>query len=159
MCVLLKSFLFKFYLQISPRPLITYGQGTQEGEFPWHAALYYTQGISLTYICGASLISKNYLLTVAHCVTKRKSQRLLDPANLVVYLGKYYLRKWSDPGTQNKNVESITVHPKYNAQTFSDDIAIIKLSSSVQITDYVRPVCLWEGDLQLQALVNKTGIF
>lgn len=60
----------------------------QEGEFPWHAALYHSQGIDLSYVCGASLISLNHLLTVAHCVTKKKSQSVINPDNLVVYLGK-----------------------------------------------------------------------
>lgn len=75
-------------MQAQPRPLITYGQVTQEGEFPWHAALYHAKGIDLAYICGASLISTYHVITVAHCVTLRKSRKPLTPENLVVYLGK-----------------------------------------------------------------------
>jgi hypothetical protein len=140
-----------------PRPLITHGQTTHEGEFPWHAALYHAKGIDLTYICGASLITRHHLITVAHCVTKRKSQETLDPGSLVVYLGKYYLKRWSNVGIQDKHVEKITVHPSYNAQSFTNDIAILKMHTPVEITNYVRPVCLWDEDLQLQAVVSKSG--
>lgn len=74
-------------MQVQPRPLITHGQATKEGEFPWHAALYHTKGIDLAYICGASLVSKYHVITVAHCVTRRKTQQTLNPDNLLVYLG------------------------------------------------------------------------
>lgn len=73
--------------QARPKPLITYGQPTLEGEFPWHAALYHAKGIDLAYICGASLISKSHVISVAHCVTKRRTNTPLHPDNLVVYLG------------------------------------------------------------------------
>nr|XP_023012927.1 uncharacterized protein LOC111502961 [Leptinotarsa decemlineata] len=140
-----------------PRPLITHGQETHEGEFPWHAALYHARGIDLTYICGSSLISANHLITVAHCVTRRKTQSTLSTSSLVVYLGKYYLKIWSNPGIQDKNVEKIIVHPKYNSQTFSFDIAILKLSSPAKITDYVRPICLWNEQTDLGVVVGKAG--
>ncbi|XP_049824503.1 clotting factor C isoform X2 [Aethina tumida] len=140
-----------------PKPLITHGQVTHEAEFPWHVALYHAAGIDLTYICGASLISKIHILTVAHCVTRRGRKQTLNPDSLVVYLGKYYLRKWSNPGIQDRHVAQITPHPNYNSQTYSDDIAVLKLTDPVEITNFVRPVCLWAGDNSLQGVVNKVG--
>lgn len=141
----------------APRPLITHGQATQEGEFPWHAALYHARGIDLTYICGASLISRQHLLTVAHCVTRRKTQETLTPDNLVIYLGKYYLKRWSNPGIQDRHVSKIFVHQNYNSQSYSNDIAVLKLDSAVEITNFVRPVCLWEGKSDLDSVINKLG--
>lgn len=44
-------------------PLITKGQKPYQGQWPWHVALYKTEGINLTYLCGGSLISKNKILT------------------------------------------------------------------------------------------------
>ncbi|KAG5880886.1 hypothetical protein JTB14_001462 [Gonioctena quinquepunctata] len=140
-----------------PRPLITHGIETQEGEFPWHAALYHSTGIDLTYICGASLISRYHLVTVAHCVTRRKTQSALSPSSLAVYLGKFYLKTWSNPGMQDRTVDKIIVHQKYNSQTFSFDIAIVKLSTPAKVTDYVRPVCLWNEPSDLGVVVGKAG--
>lgn len=140
-----------------PRPLITYGQETHEGEFPWHAALYHAKGIDLAYICGASLISKYHVITVAHCVTRRRSQTPLNPDNLVVYLGKYYLKRFSSAGIQDRQVSQIVPHPKYNAQTYGNDIALVKFTTPADITDYVRPVCLWQESSDLSAVLNKQG--
>ncbi|CAG9770447.1 unnamed protein product [Ceutorhynchus assimilis] len=140
-----------------PRPLITHGQATQEGEFPWHSAIYHSQGIDLTYICGASLISTKHLITVAHCVTRKKSQMPINADNLVIYLGKFYLQVWRSPGIQDKRVDKIMVHSKYNPQSFSNDIAILKLTEPAEITSYVRPVCLWEGQSNLEFVVNQMG--
>ncbi|KAL1502619.1 hypothetical protein ABEB36_007737 [Hypothenemus hampei] len=140
-----------------PKPLVTHGQATQEGEFPWHAALYHSQGIDLTYTCGASLISLQHLITVAHCVTRIKSQTTINPDNIVVYLGKFYLRTWKTPGLQDKRVDQIITHPKYSPQHFGNDIAVLKLTEPAQLTNYVRPICLWEGPIQLEHVVNTVG--
>jgi len=140
-----------------PRPLITHGQETREGEYPWHAALYHAKGIDLTYICGASLISKYHVLTVAHCVTRRKSREPLSPANLVVYLGKYYLKRFSSAGTQDRQVSDIFPYPQYDPQTYSHDIALVKFTEAADITDYVRPVCLWQESPDLSTVLKKLG--
>uniref|UniRef100_A0AAR5PRL4 Peptidase S1 domain-containing protein n=1 Tax=Dendroctonus ponderosae TaxID=77166 RepID=A0AAR5PRL4_DENPD len=141
----------------SPRPLITHGQAIGDGDFPWHAALYHAQGIDLTYTCGASLISLQHLLTVAHCVTRKKSTNSINAGNLLVYLGKFYLRIWKTPGIQDKRVDSITVHPKYNPHTFGNDVAVVKLAEPAELTNYVRPICLWEGNSKLDLLVDQLG--
>ncbi|CAH1118358.1 unnamed protein product [Phaedon cochleariae] len=140
-----------------PRPLITYGQVTQEGEFPWHAALYHARGIDLSYICGGTLISRYHIVTVAHCVTRRSVQSTLNPSSLVVYLGKFYLKVWSNPGIQDRQVERIFVHERYNSHAFKNDIAVLKLSTPIEITDYVRPACLWEEQQTLEAVIGKLG--
>ncbi|KRT86291.1 Trypsin, partial [Oryctes borbonicus] len=145
------------YSQVQPRPLITYGQKTKAGEFPWHAALYHVRGVGLNYICGGSLISKYHVITVAHCVSRSRSQNLLNPENLLVYLGKYYLKKWSNPGIQDHQVSRITRHPQYDSKTYSNDVAVLKLSHPAEFTDFVRPVCLWEGSKDFNQLVGKFG--
>lgn len=140
-----------------PRPLITFGQSTKEGEFPWHVALYHERGADLQYICGASLISRSHVITVAHCVTRRRSATALNPDSLVVYLGKYYLKKWSNPGIQDSQVAAILPHPEYNSQTYANDIAILKLLNPATFSDFVRPICLWGDGQDLEGVLNKPG--
>ncbi|KAK4878791.1 hypothetical protein RN001_011297 [Aquatica leii] len=149
--------LLRSALQAQPRPLITYGSVTQEGEFPWHTALYYAKGIDLTYICGGSLIRKDYVITVAHCVTRRRSSVPLNTEHLSVYLGKYYLKKFSSVGIQDRQVNRIIIYPKYAPATYSNDLALLKLDAPVEITDYVRPVCLWMESTNLSSIVNELG--
>ncbi|XP_063912170.1 clotting factor C-like [Zophobas morio] len=140
-----------------PRPLITYSQPTQEAEFPWHAAIYRAQGVDLRFICGASLITRYHLITVAHCVTKRVSRETVNPDDLLVYLGKYYSKIWTNPGIQNRQVEKITIHSQFNPQFFMNNIAVVKLASPAEITFYVRPVCLWDEDTRLLAVTSRVG--
>lgn len=111
---------------------------------------------------------------MAHCVTRKKSVSSINPDNLVVYLGrgdpfhvqqasrvffagKFYLRIWKTPGIQDKRVDQITVHPKYNPHTFGNDVAVVKLAEPAELTNYVRPICLWEGNSKLDLLVNQLG--
>uniref|UniRef100_A0A8C9X9U1 Peptidase S1 domain-containing protein n=1 Tax=Sander lucioperca TaxID=283035 RepID=A0A8C9X9U1_SANLU len=42
----------------------------------------------------------------------------------------------------NRTVSKIIIHPDYNNVPFNNDIALMKLSSPVNFTDYIRPVCL-----------------
>ncbi|KAI4455191.1 modular serine protease [Holotrichia oblita] len=144
-------------IAVQPSPLILSGQKTKPGEVPWHAALYYTRDESLTYTCGGSLISRYHVLTAAHCVSKPISQTLLDAENLLVYLGKYYLKEWSNPGLQRHDVSKITRHPQYNFHKYANDIAVIRLSHRADFTDFVRPICLWEGASDITNLIGKLG--
>ncbi|KAF2882846.1 hypothetical protein ILUMI_23358 [Ignelater luminosus] len=143
-------------VKIPARPLITYGQSTTEGEWPWHAALYRSKGLDLQYICGGSLISPKHIITAAHCVTKPKTGVPVNPELLTVYLGKYNLIKPSS-NVQDKTVKRITAHPEYNATYFHNDLAVLELDSPVQISDFVRSVCLWEEDSNLNSVVEKLG--
>lgn len=40
-----------------------------KGEYPWQALLWLTSNTGKSYICGATLISDEFLLTTATCVT------------------------------------------------------------------------------------------
>ena len=39
------------------------------------------------------------------------------------------------------------IHENYDAATYENDIAILKLSQNVQFTNNIRPACLPEQDL------------
>jgi len=56
-------------------------------------------------------------------------------------------------------VRSIIVHEKYNSSVYENNIAMLVLNSSVQITAEVRPVCLWNpGDTSLQNIIGQDGV-
>lgn len=50
-------------VEVPPAPLITNGQNTARGQWPWHIALYKIEGINLSYSCGGSLISSTAVIT------------------------------------------------------------------------------------------------
>ncbi|CAG2054243.1 unnamed protein product [Timema podura] len=277
------------FVDVQPTPLITKGQKTSRGQWPWHTALYQSKGIDLSYICGGSLISSKAVITglrsvqpewgvearhildqsvkAAHCVTRLVADQPVDPDTLVVYLGKYHLKLWSEGGVQDKQeiasyfsndknwltfqprsetrfdsftvttaisiqnkkrihvhltrklmeelayirvyeygnsikkpyrsgefllafkfaqdkqmkkayfisnwfvshkeeaktcnirkVSKVHVHPSYNSSDFRADLAILMLSSPVEFTMYVRPVCLWSPSFtELKVVEGKDG--
>ena len=56
-------------------------------------------------------------------------------------------------------VRNIIVHEKYNSSFFENDIAMLVLNSSVQITADVIPVCLWNpDDTSLQNIIGQDGV-
>uniref|UniRef100_A0A4W5LEC4 Peptidase S1 domain-containing protein n=1 Tax=Hucho hucho TaxID=62062 RepID=A0A4W5LEC4_9TELE len=46
------------------------------------------------------------------------------------------------PYLQTRGVESIIVHPRYNRAVVDYDISVVELDREVEVTSYVRPVCL-----------------
>ena len=44
-------------------------------------------------------------------------------------------------------------HPHYDNKTFSNDIALMKLSESVTFDDYLSPICLPENSDDLKGMV------
>lgn len=155
------------------RPLIYFGEDTFPGitfylsikyifllillgQWPWHAALYYFEDGMLNYTCGGTLISKNHVATVAHCVTKPHTNKLINADILAVYLGKHNLKVF-DETTQFREVSKIYLHSEYNASVYVNDIAILELSSPAKITKYVRLCCLWDGNPKIDLVMNKIG--
>jgi hypothetical protein len=56
-------------------------------------------------------------------------------------------------------VKLIVVHPSYNSNSTVGDIALLILSSTVEVTTIVRPVCLWDkADNNPADLVDKEGL-
>lgn len=45
-----------------------------------------------------------------------------------------------------RHVDKIVLHPDYNTITRDNDIAVVRLNSPVEFTDFIRPVCLAAGD-------------
>ncbi|KAK9892388.1 hypothetical protein WA026_019840 [Henosepilachna vigintioctopunctata] len=143
---------------MTPPNGLEHGNMEYEGAFPWHSAIYLSKGTELTYICAASLISSRFLITAAHCVTKRNSEIPVRPEHLLVYLGKYFLRRWSNAALQERQIQDIFVHEYYDHMSTKNNIALLKLVKPVKSTQYVRPVCLWKGDSNLQNIIGESGV-
>ncbi|KAM9816977.1 serine protease 48 [Neosynchiropus ocellatus] len=64
-----------------------------------------------------------------------------SPSAYTVYLGRQN-QTGSNPNEVARNLSQIIVHPDYNNQSFENDIALLRIDSSVNFTDHIRPVCL-----------------
>ncbi len=60
---------------------------------------------------------------------------------LVVYLGRQ-TQEGTNANEQSSGVSAIIKHPNYDKSSQNNDIALLRLSSPVTFTEYIRPVCL-----------------
>ncbi|KAB0791410.1 hypothetical protein PPYR_03210 [Photinus pyralis] len=119
--------------------------GGHETEYPWHASIYYTNGVDLVHICAGNLLSKAYVLTAARCLYKDPHTAIF-PDELVVYFGKHNLRSFSSVGLQVRGVSDFVLHPLFNSSTSVHNLALLKLAAAVEVSNYVRAICLWRDE-------------
>ncbi|XP_071819905.1 uncharacterized protein [Apostichopus japonicus] len=119
-----------------PTTRIVGGTVASLGSWPWQALLEYR-----SVLCGAVLISNEWVATAAHCVGDPGFRSNLE----AVVLGEVHLT--SEARTRvRRPVERIMVHPGYNPIIIDNDVALLKLAEPVKFDYYVRPVCLPDGN-------------
>ncbi|XP_065335036.1 CLIP domain-containing serine protease B15-like [Cloeon dipterum] len=122
---------------LQPGTQILGGKKAQRGEHPWHA---YIENEETGATCGGTVISPTAVLTAAHCIYGSEAE------DFIVYLGMYDKRQGTAPGVQTRKVSSLIVHPKYDSKEFNSDVGLMILNKKINITDHVRPICLWNDD-------------
>jgi len=107
--------------------LVVGGSEVEKNSYPWMAALgtRSSEDGGIKWFCGGSLISKNMILTAAHCV--QNSRFALD----VVRLGAHNLGESDHEEVDDYIPEQVILHPEYKDNTTfpTHDIAIIVLQT------------------------------
>ncbi|XP_053686659.1 chymotrypsinogen A-like [Sabethes cyaneus] len=126
--------------RISAHELITNGQDTAPGDWPWHAAIFRRKGSSTNYVCGGSVISEEYILTAAHCVMNADNGFQLAVNRIFVRLGVHDLHTINPEFIQQHEVGKIFKFANFTR--FVNDIALLRLSTYIRFTSYVQPACM-----------------
>ncbi|CAL4067541.1 unnamed protein product, partial [Meganyctiphanes norvegica] len=116
-------------LYITPRNPVAENQVARtagSGDWPWHAALL-KDG---THACDATLIHPSWLLTTSKCFQGQ------GRALWVARLGGNRISSQA-PWLQERLIVGMVKSPQERSQ-----IVLIKLETEVELSDYVRPVCL-----------------
>jgi V8-like Glu-specific endopeptidase len=85
--------------------------------------------------CTATLIAPQWILSAAHCVTDEQGQR--DPDRTLFYIGSDFVQSLNQenyPQDTFTEISSIIVHPNYNADTLTADIALLELDQPLTRT-------------------------
>ncbi|XP_040211724.1 serine protease 33-like [Rana temporaria] len=126
------------------------GTNALDGEWPWQVAVI-DKELEGEYLCGGSLISPEWVMTAAHCIHK---WILIDTcyvlfsfcspirvSNYKVYLGMHKLGVISNH-TVVATVRNIIVNSNYTSDGYPGDIALLRLATPVNYTQYIMPICL-----------------
>ncbi|CAG0918487.1 unnamed protein product [Notodromas monacha] len=112
------------------------GEKTTPGEFPFLVSLKYG---GVRHFCGGSLISAQWILTAAHCVSGPAAEFLS------VVLGEYDMQNDTE-GESIIKIEKVFRHEEFQFSTLNNDIALVRLRKPVNYTDRIQPVCVIEDD-------------
>jgi secreted trypsin-like serine protease len=109
------------------------GAPVKTRSWSWMVSLtnYFTHG----HFCGGTILSESWILTAAHCVSKWSA------ADIIINAGSNNL----DESTVKRHVAKIISHPNYdpNDEFFRNDIALIKLSSPLDLLDVdIARICV-----------------
>lgn len=138
--------------QLSFLALIKSGKAANEGDWPWHAAVFKKD---VGYICGGTIISENFILTAAHCTTYYRT--LIPPDNFFVKLG---LHNKSHPYDHTATLEIVEVirHNDFNTENMKNDIALLRTEDDIVYSDYIQPICLWPQEKSsLNEVLSSSG--
>ncbi|XP_044739535.1 trypsin alpha-3-like [Chrysoperla carnea] len=100
------------------------GSSAKRGQFPYQIMIYKDDKKH----CGGSILDANHIITAAHCVVK--NDKILDPNIFVVKGGDVNLLSNE---IQTFPVKKIYVPSNYKARTFDNDVAILKLTTSMNL--------------------------
>lgn len=86
--------------------------------------------------CGGVLITDRHVLSAAHCSNRIKIQ------DLYVRLGEYSFDVANETRTRDFRVSEIRQHIDFDAATYENDIAILKLIRPSLFNSYIWPICM-----------------
>lgn len=101
------------------------GHDTTIEDHPHQVSL---QSVYGSHFCGGSIINEDTVVTAAHCVSGR------TPSSLKIRLGSTHHHQNGDV----VEVRALKMHEQYNPYTFTNDVAVIKLSHPVRESSKVK---------------------
>ncbi|XP_052780952.1 uncharacterized protein LOC128217682 isoform X2 [Mya arenaria] len=123
---------------------ISKGDDADQKEHPWHVTMLRAdENGTLSLICGATVISQNYLITAAHCIISFPGgKEKFMPKNVKLNFASNRCTTSNDMKTFKRYI----IHEDFNKTAlFDSDIALIELDEPLEYSSNIRPACLQDS--------------
>ncbi|XP_029838761.2 enteropeptidase-like [Ixodes scapularis] len=133
--------------------------------WPWMVAIYNSND---TFVCGGVLIGEEHIVTATHCFRNQGAHEFSVRLGTTLRTDVSQCNTPQDSNIQEKKTRNAEVSPKLdqeynedsesqvicvevesictpiqdNCHLFMKDIAVVKLKTKVNYTDYIQPICL-----------------
>jgi secreted trypsin-like serine protease len=133
-------------------PRVINGTAAAPGDMPYLVALIDTSRMSQlgTYqaqFCGGTLSTPTKVITAAHCVVDQSTHQVSSPSDIYVLAGQ----SLKSPTFTPVAVASVAVHPDYDIDLSSSDIAVLTLATPLEGVPTLDPLIPAEAAAYLLA--------
>lgn len=129
-----------------PQTKVVGGKNAAFGAWPWQVSVRKVNffGFSSTHRCGGAVISSEWIATAGHCVDDLALQ------SIRIRVGEYDFSSMAEPFPYiERAARRKVVHPKYNYNTYENDLALVQLDQPIQFPPHVAPICLPPDNIDL----------
>uniref|UniRef100_U5EUF2 Putative trypsin n=1 Tax=Corethrella appendiculata TaxID=1370023 RepID=U5EUF2_9DIPT len=130
----------------SSKNRIVLGFPAKPKQFPWQVSLNGYNSDGNRGICGGSVISPDWILTAAHCVTGK--------VRMEVLLGSIV----RDQPELRLESETFFHHANYKPLLLENDVALIRLPYSINYTENILPIALPPRQFSDELFVNAKAV-
>ena len=122
-------------------PRIVGGQDVVYGSWPWQVQIIFHTDKGKKQ-CGGSIISSRWIVSAAHCLVDKHP-------GTQIFAGLQGRTDYYHKNVKLYEMSRTIIHPNYLHSTASYfDIRVIQTKKNIELSDFVRPVCLATSELK-----------